>query len=56
MTKSVWVVTYWGQNENPTTTIFTNEEHARKAYEYFSELHENCSIDFCPIYETFTCK
>lgn len=53
MTKSVWVVTYWGEKEEPSVSIFDNEENARKAYDYFNELHEHCSIDYCPIYEVF---
>lgn len=53
MTKSVWVVIYWGKNEQPSVSLFDNEESARDAYKYFSELHENCDIDYCPIYEVF---
>ena len=54
MTKSVWVVTYWGEKEEPTVSIFDNEENARKAYDYFKELqrvrHQRNKVFRCAVH------
>jgi hypothetical protein len=53
MTKSIWIVTYWGENESPSSLLYDNEESARSCYENLKELHEHCTIDFAPIYDRY---
>ena len=46
--RPVWIVTYWDDDEEPTVTVFDNEEAARSCYEYFKShvnQHKGCCID-----------
>lgn len=54
---NVFVVTYYDKEEDePTVTVFSNEEAAKKYYEFMICKHDITSIDECPIYNKFIIK
>ena len=51
--KSVYVVTYWDDGEEPVVTVFDNADAATRCMDSFSESHDGCCLDECEVYMEF---
>ena len=53
LAQEIWSVVYWDDGEEPVTTLFDNEESAKRCYTYFKMYHDGCCIDKCSIFSNF---
>lgn len=51
--KNVWVVSYWNAGEEPVFTVFSNEESARKYFDFNCTRFDKVAIDEAPVYGKF---
>ena len=53
ITETIWIVSYYSDENDIVVTAFNNKEAAKKCYTYFKNEYDVCAIDECPTYKHF---